>query len=75
MSLSAEFAPHLPALRRYARAMTGSQKIGDACVRAALEAMVAAPQRSSCSAISVRSGSRLPTAWAGTNGVIARRLC
>lgn len=35
--------PHLPYLRRYARALSGSQKSGDAYVRAVLEAMVAAP--------------------------------
>ena len=45
MSAVANFGPHLPILRRYARAMTGSQVSGDACVRAALEAIVAAPQQ------------------------------
>lgn len=44
MSLGQELAPHLPFLRRYARALTGSQSHGDAYVRAALEAIVAAPQ-------------------------------
>jgi CheY-like chemotaxis protein/DNA-directed RNA polymerase specialized sigma24 family protein len=43
MARSTDFFPHIPSLRRYARAMTGSQSIGDACVRAALEAMIAAP--------------------------------
>jgi len=43
MSLGQELAPHLPFLRRYARALTGSQAHGDAFVRAALEAIVAAP--------------------------------
>jgi CheY-like chemotaxis protein len=43
MSLGQELAPHLPFLRRYARALTGSQSHGDAFVRAALEAIVAAP--------------------------------
>ncbi|MHB9878201.1 response regulator [Pacificimonas sp. ICDLI1SI03] len=43
MSLATEIAPHLPYLRRYARALTGSQADGDAYVRAALEAIVAAP--------------------------------
>jgi DNA-directed RNA polymerase specialized sigma24 family protein len=41
MSLTASFAPHLPYLRRYARALTGTQRSGDAYVRAALEALVA----------------------------------
>jgi DNA-directed RNA polymerase specialized sigma24 family protein len=44
MSLGQDLAPHLPFLRRYARALTGTQKHGDAYVRAALEAIVAAPQ-------------------------------
>ena len=43
MSLGQELAPHLPFLRRYARALTGSQQHGDTYVRAALEAIVAAP--------------------------------
>ncbi|AGH48973.1 MULTISPECIES: response regulator [Sphingomonadales] len=43
MSLGQELAPHLPFLRRYARALTGSQQHGDAYVRACLEAIVAAP--------------------------------
>ncbi len=37
---SAEIAPYLPYLRRYARALTGSQQSGDAYVRAALEAVI-----------------------------------
>lgn len=41
MSLGQELAPHLPFLRRYARALTGSQAHGDAYVRATLEAIVA----------------------------------
>src|SRR5947207_6815668 len=43
MSLGQELAPHLPFLRRYARALTGSQAHGDAFVRATLEAIIAAP--------------------------------
>lgn len=42
-SLSQEIAPHLPYLRRYARALTGSQQSGDAHVTACLEAIVADP--------------------------------
>jgi CheY-like chemotaxis protein len=38
MSMSQTLAPHLPYLRRYARALTGSQASGDAHVRAALTA-------------------------------------
>ncbi|MDO9489009.1 MAG: response regulator [Sphingomonadaceae bacterium] len=44
MSLATDIAPHLPYLRRYARALTGSQSHGDAFVRAALEAIVSAPE-------------------------------
>jgi len=44
MSLAREIAPHLPLLRRYARALTGAQGSGDAFVAAALEAIVAEPQ-------------------------------
>lgn len=40
MSMSQSLAPHLPYLRRYARALTGSQSSGDAHVRAALTALV-----------------------------------
>ena len=43
MTLGQELAPHLPFLRRYARALTGSQSHGDNFVRATLEAIVAAP--------------------------------
>lgn len=38
MSIGAEVAAHLPFLRRYARALTGSQSTGDAFVQATLEA-------------------------------------
>ena len=41
MSMSQTLAPHLPYLRRYARALTGSQTSGDAHVRAALTALLA----------------------------------
>lgn len=43
MSLGQQLAPHLPFVRRYARALTGSQSHGDAYVRATLEAIIAAP--------------------------------
>jgi CheY-like chemotaxis protein len=43
MSLGQQLAPHLPFLRRYGRALTGSQSHGDKYVRATLEAIVAAP--------------------------------
>ena len=41
MTITEALAPHLPYLRRYARALTGSQSSGDAYVRAALAAVLA----------------------------------
>ncbi|MEO5706610.1 MAG: response regulator [Alteraurantiacibacter sp.] len=41
MTIGAEVAAHLPYLRRYARALCGSQASGDAYVRATLEAALA----------------------------------
>jgi len=43
MIRSEAIAPHLPFLRRYARALTGNQVSGDAYVRACLETLVADP--------------------------------
>ena len=43
MSTSQAVAQHLPFLRRYARALTGSQHSGDAYVAAALEALIQDP--------------------------------
>lgn len=45
MEFAKQFAPHLPLLRRYARALTGSQQSGDAYIRASLEALVADPSQ------------------------------
>jgi CheY-like chemotaxis protein/DNA-directed RNA polymerase specialized sigma24 family protein len=42
-SLGSQLTPHLPLLRRYARALTGSQHAGDAFVAATLETIIAAP--------------------------------
>jgi DNA-directed RNA polymerase specialized sigma24 family protein len=41
MGLLARLAPHLPYVRRYARALTGDQQTGDNYVRVALEALAA----------------------------------
>jgi CheY-like chemotaxis protein/DNA-directed RNA polymerase specialized sigma24 family protein len=41
MAISEQIGAHLPYLRRYARALTGSQHSGDAYVRATLEAALA----------------------------------
>ncbi len=43
MSLKDALLPELPLLRRYARALTGSQGLGDAAVRETLEALLVAP--------------------------------
>lgn len=45
MSLVHKLAPHLPYLRRYARALTGSQESGDAYILASLEALAASPEQ------------------------------
>jgi DNA-directed RNA polymerase specialized sigma24 family protein len=43
MSVAERVTPHLPYLRRFARAVTGSQKSGDAYVASTLEAILADP--------------------------------
>lgn len=45
MSLVAQFGPHLPFLRRYARALTGSQESGDSYIRASLTALAEDPSQ------------------------------
>lgn len=55
MSIGAEIAAHLPFLRRYARALCGSQTTGDTFVQATLEAALADEQL----AASLREG-RVP---------------
>ncbi len=44
MSFRQQLASQLPYLRRYARALTGSQTLGDAAVRETLEALLEAPE-------------------------------
>ena len=44
MGLLTKLAPHLPYVRRYARALTGDQATGDQYVRVALEALAAGEQ-------------------------------
>lgn len=41
MSISGAIRTYLPYMRRYARALTGSQDSGDACVAAVIEALIA----------------------------------
>ena len=48
MSRSQLVAEHLPLLRRYARALTGSQASGDAYVAAMLEALTIAGDPAQC---------------------------
>lgn len=43
MSLKETLRPHIPFLRRYARALTGDQTSGDTYIRASLEALAASP--------------------------------
>jgi DNA-directed RNA polymerase specialized sigma24 family protein/CheY-like chemotaxis protein len=43
MSIKSVLGPELPYLRRYARALTGSQTLGDAAVREMLETLLLAP--------------------------------
>src|SRR5260221_7326934 len=43
MGLAELIGPHLPYLRRFARALTGSQKSGDAYIEALLETVIANP--------------------------------
>ena len=44
MALLTKLAPHLPYVRRYARALTGDQQTGDQYVRVALEALAGGEQ-------------------------------
>ncbi len=43
MTIAGKIAPHLPYLRRYARALTGSQASGDAWVEGVLKSMIQTP--------------------------------
>ncbi|WP_119389841.1 response regulator [Taklimakanibacter lacteus] len=43
MTIAQRISPYIPYLRRYARALTGSQKSGDAYVAAAIESLLADP--------------------------------
>jgi len=43
MRLASTISPHLPYLRRFSRALTGTQQAGDAYVAAVLEAIIADP--------------------------------
>ena len=82
MSTAQLVVQHLPYLRRYARALTGSQMAGDAYVAATLETLVSEPEtiaaatsRWSCSRSSPASGTRSssPTAASRSSGTCRRR--
>lgn len=45
MSIAQQISPHIPFLRRYARALTGNQHSGDAYVAAVLEFLLADPSQ------------------------------
>ena len=72
MSLGAQIAANLPFLRRYARALTGSQASGDAFVREMLEAVLADDDLKASLA-----GGRVPLyrafskVWASASGPVA----
>lgn len=72
MSMTQMLAPHLPFLRRYARALTGSQTSGDASVHAALSALLRGEQHLDPSFSPRVALYRLfHTIWAGMNGQTA----
>lgn len=59
MPLATTIKPHLPYLRRYARALTGSQTGGDAYVRATLEAIIADPEALDAETLGVNGSPRV----------------
>jgi CheY-like chemotaxis protein/DNA-directed RNA polymerase specialized sigma24 family protein len=72
MSLGSQIAANLPFLRRYARALTGSQSSGDAYVREMLEAVLA-----DAALLATLDGGRVPLyrafskVWASASGPAA----
>jgi CheY-like chemotaxis protein len=85
MSLVQQLGPHLPFLRRYARALTGTQKSGDSYVKAALQALASGtheldnmPPRVALyrlfQVIWGQTGARLETAPDSVSGVADRVL-
>jgi DNA-directed RNA polymerase specialized sigma24 family protein/CheY-like chemotaxis protein len=55
MALAELVSPHLPYLRRFSRALTGSQASGDAYVEALLEAIIADPSSIDATGSSIRT--------------------
>jgi DNA-directed RNA polymerase specialized sigma24 family protein len=68
MPHAASIAPHLPFLRRYARALTGAQDAGDAYVRATLEAVLAHDDALGGDAPRVGLYRLFHVIWSGTAG-------
>jgi CheY-like chemotaxis protein/DNA-directed RNA polymerase specialized sigma24 family protein len=70
MAFSHDIARHLPFLRRYARALTGSQARGDAFVRATLETILSNPEKIERD-LSPRAALYrvFHVIWSGTHGV------
>ncbi|RGP41370.1 Phyllosphere-induced regulator PhyR [Altererythrobacter insulae] len=72
MSLSEQLAVNLPFLRRYARALTGSQMSGDNFVRATLEAALADDElKASLAAGRVALYRAFTALWSSTESVMA----
>lgn len=67
MSLSSKVGLHLPYLRRYARALTGSQRSGDAFVAATLEAIIDDPQAIDDNAVRVSLYRVFHAIWSSAN--------
>jgi DNA-directed RNA polymerase specialized sigma24 family protein/CheY-like chemotaxis protein len=69
--LAHDIARHLPYLRRYARALSGDQRVGDGLVRASLERMLADPRLIDRGALKVGLYGVLNSVWSvmGVDGV------
>jgi len=68
MSTSDQLRAHLPYLRRYARALTGNQKSGDAFVTATLEAAITDPESLKLSSdVRVSIYQIFSSVWKGAN--------
>lgn len=75
MTMKTELAAELPLLRRYARALTGSQSLGDAAVRETLEALLEAPDGfDAVKPIRLALYRYFHQVWKGMDGVAAE-LC
>jgi len=73
MSMTELLSPHLPYLRRYARALTGSQSVGDGYVKQALSALLSGEEKLP-EGVAPRIGLYrvFQTIWAGKGGASQR---